>query len=277
MALDGSTLSESYYPIKMPENDAVHMDMGYLDGVVDGQGVVFEHWRALPCPIGKGDATDIRRVHADHSGCSNGFIYEYAGDMVCIFSGNSKNIQLLDMGLVTGSTVHLTLPRFYKDRLDSEVLVAVFDRLYLKTSKAKVIATELFEHNISGSDRAKYPILKVEALYDSHGKKYAEGTDFDVVGGQIVWKAMKQPGMDPTTLKGDTCSIRYHYTPYWYVNQLLHEIRVLRQADETGRAPMAVLIQREYVFENAQNDREAKNPNDPRQAQAPRDGAFGPR
>lgn len=275
MALDHKALVESFIPTDIPIREAVHMDVAYLEGFVDGQGVPFEHFRALPCPIGRDDPFDVRRVHEDHSGCSNGHIYERVGVMTCTFTGNSKSIQQMDMGLVTGATVQLTLPRFYDSDTSKEVSVAPLDRLYLSKQVASVVGTQLFEHNISGKDRLKYPIVLVESLIDNQGNKYTQGEHFDVVGGQIAWRGTSQPGMNPATKRGAVCSVRYRYIPFWYIDRLLHEIRLLRQGPDVVRAPMSVLIQREYFFENEQNDRQTKD--SPRKAVAPRDGAFGPR
>ncbi len=274
MALTDEMAAETFYPINMGNKEAVHLDMQYIDGFVDGQGLLYEHWRAIPCPVGKEDPFDVRKVHTDHSGCSNGFIYVFAGLIVCTSTGNSKSIQALDMGLVTGSTLQITLPRFYADNPDKEVAVAIFDRLYLKDLNAHVVATQLFEHNIGGFDRMRYPITEVELLVDSHGKQYYQGKDFVLAEGTVKWIG-QQPGMNPSTSKGETCSIRYRYVPYWYIHHILHEIRVVRNGPDSIRAPQAALIQREYVFENEQND--PLTPGSTRQATAPRDGSFGPR
>lgn len=275
MPIDEKTYADSFAQIQMGTRDAVHFDVPYFDGVIDGQGLVFQHLRALPCPIGKTDPMDVRHTHADHSGCSNGYIYELAGEMTCIISGGSKRVQALDMGLLTGATLQITVPRFYTDDPKKEVIVAFADRLYLKDNKAKVVATQLFEHNTGGLDRVRRSILEVEHLIDSHGKRYREHEDFRVAGGQIAWTGTRQPGMDPTTNKGEVCSIRYRYTPYWYISHILHEIRVVREGLDSARAPQAALIQREYIFEDEQNDPLA--PSSLRQAPAPRQGSFGVR
>ena len=286
MAIDNDTLAKTYLQIDMPVNDVVHLDMPYTDSVIDGQGVSFIHMRALPCPVGKTDPYDVRKVHADHSGCSNGFVYEEAGEIRCIFVGNSKQFEFMDAGLVTGSTVQVTVPRHYADQPEREVVFAIFDRLYLKqdlygdaTQRIQVVAAHLFEHNVGGMDRLKYPVNVVEHLIDSHGKRYQQGTDFDILGGQIRWNGTRQPGMDPATGKGEVCSVRYRYTPYWYVNHLIHEIRVVRSGDNAVRAPMTALIQREFAFENEQNDQGQRvvGNDDPRQATAPWSGSFGTR
>lgn len=283
MPLDAQTLSDSFI-IDMPAHDTVHMDSDYTDSVVDGQGVVLEHWAALPCPIGKGDPFDVRKMHADHSGCSNGYIYAPRGDLTCIFVANSKQIQALDVGFLIGSSVQVTIPRYYTSDRSKEVVIATLDRLYLKQLDAtstpiNVIAAQLFEHNTSGFDRLKYPANKVEVVVDSHGTQYSEGADFDLISGQLKWRGPRQPGMDPETGKGEVCSARYRYTPYWYVSNLLHEIRLVRNGALTERTPMTAILQREYVFENEQND-QGQRPlgnNSARQATAPRGPSFGPR
>lgn len=272
MTIDSRTIADSYVDISMPTNEAVHMDVDYLDSFVDGQGVVFEHYRALPCPIGRKDPNDSRYVH-NHDGCSHGFIYEKAGEIVCSFGSNSKDIRSLDMGLVTGSTAQLTLALFYRDNPQRPVSVAWGDRFYLKSKVGTVIATEMFEHSITGKERLKYPVVRVETLIDSRGNRYHEGQDFRVENGQLVWNGTNQPGMDPKTRRGETCSVRYQHVPFWYVDRILHEIRLLRQGDDVVRAPMSVLVQREHFFENEQNTKGESS----RQVLAPRDGAFGPR
>ncbi len=275
MAVTDRDLEESFIPIDMQTKEAVHLDLPSMDGFVHGEGLLYEHYRALPCPIGKEDPFDVRKVHEDHSGCSNGFIYEFAGLMVCTSTGNSKSFQNLDMGLVTGSTLQVTIPRYYEDKPEKEVVIAIFDRLFLKEFKAKVVSAQLFEHNVSGMDRLKYSVLEVEHLIDSHGKRYHQGQEFVVAGGQLVWNGPNQPGMNPATGKGEVCSIRYLYTPFWYCHTILHEIRVVRSGPDSVRAPMTALIQREYIFEDEQNDPRA--PVSPRQATAPRNGSFGQR
>lgn len=264
-----------YVQIDMPSTEAIHMDMGYTDGVISGQGLLFEHWQAMPCPVGKDDPYDIRKAHADHAGCSNGNLYYFAGNMVCISTGISKDIRAMDVGVVVGSTMQITVPRFYEGNENKEAVPATSDRLYLKDDNSRVIATQLFEHNISGIDRVKYPIMKVELLIDSHGTRYYQGEHFDLDGGQIRWRGTAQPGMNPATGHGEVCSIRYQYRPYWYIERFLHDLRILRSGEDSVAAPKAALIQREYVYEDERNDPQAAP--SPRQGAAPSHGSFGAR
>jgi hypothetical protein len=275
------TLADSYQLDDNP-SESVHFDVDGFDNAIDKQGVSFVHFRAMPCPVGLSDRYDIRRTHEDHSGCSNGFLYQRAGKIVCPFSGNSKQVQLLDVGILTGSAVQITVPRHYTDKPGESVMLSQFDRLYLADNAALVIAMQRFEANATGLDRLQYPVVEVEHIVDSNGRSY-DHTDYTIESGMIRWTGANRPAPDPKTGKGQICSIRYRYIPYWYVDRLIHEIRVVQATNpETGihgtvRMPYAALIQRENVFENEQNDPQAPNPDSPRQAAAPRRGSFGAR
>jgi hypothetical protein len=279
MPLNEQTLSNSY---QMEHNkDNVFLDPAYFDSTIEGHGVPFVHYRAIPCPVGLGDRYDIRKTHADHSGCSNGFLYELGGEVLCAFTGNSKSQNFTDVGMLSDSSAQISVPRYYSGGLKEEVHLSPMDRLYLKNNNARVIHFQKFEHNQSGRDRTSYPILQVEILVDSDGRRY-DSSDYSIIDGQIVWTGVKRPGMDPSTNKGQVCAVRYRYVPYWYVSRITHEIRLIRASEgdapnDVHRMPYQVVLEREYMYENEQNDIRAPNPNSPRQATAPRSGTFGPR
>jgi hypothetical protein len=280
MALDETTLLASFQ-MNHPK-DNVFLDVDYIDTTIEGHGVKFIHYRAIPCPVGLGDRYDIRKTHSDHAGCSNGFLYEKAGEVLCAFTGNGKNQQFTDVGMLGEASAQVTVPRYYANTDKEEVLLSPMDRLYLAENSARVVHFQKFEHNQTGMDRTSYPILEVETLIDSDGRRY-NSSQFTIIDGQINWTSNVRPGMDPATNKGQVCSIRYRYVPYWYVSRILHEIRLVRASDPTyeantvQRAPYQVVLEREYMFENEQNDVRAPKPDSPRQAVAPRSGTFGPR
>lgn len=259
---------------------AVSFDLEAFDNLVRNHGVRFKHYRAMRCPIGMTDMYDIRRAHESHPGCSNGFIYEYVGDVTCTFlSNNDKNRQVAE-GQIDGSDVQVSAPRFYDNKPDEPVHVVPFDRFYLDDSNILVVNWQLFEHNVSGIDKLKYPVVMVETLVDANGRKYRIG-DFDIQDGRLVWNG-DRPGFDPTAMKGVVCSVRYRYQPYWYVNRMIHEVRVAQVNDPiTGerrpfRTGQLFSLQREYIFENQQADLESPDA-DPRSIRAPGDVTFGAR
>lgn len=255
------------------------MDPLALDSAIRGQGVTLVHWRAQRCPVGLVDQYDIRRPHDDHSGCSNGFTYTKAGEITTLFTGNSENLNLIEPGLLWGSSVQVTFPRFYDAAPDASQVrtqILPFDRVYLKDETIVVYHWQLFEAHASGKEKLSFPVVEVTDLMDNQGNRYGAG-DFIINGGQIIWTGSHRPAIDAV------CSVRYSYRPYYYVKNMLHEIRVVQTDNpitgerNTERMPQAAILQREYVFENTDKDPDAQNPDDPRQVKGPRDGQFGPR
>lgn len=265
-----------------PRGQAVSFDPLAFDDAVRSQGIEFVHWRAMRCPVGLIDQYDTRRPHDDHSGCSNGFLYTRAGKFTALFIGNAMNENQQDLGWLDGSTVQVTLPRYYDGDSQVPVQVAPFDRLYLSEEAVTVPHWQLVEAHASGFDKLSRPAVAVTDLVDNQNQRYGPG-DFELVNGQVHWLSQKQPGQDADVGRGRIYSIRYTYRPYWYVNRVVHEVRVA-QVDNpvTGervamRMPQAVWLQREYVAEKEEKDEQAPDPGSQRQVKGPRDGSFGPR
>jgi hypothetical protein len=257
----------------------VHYDTEAFDVNARSNGVVMEHWRAIRCPLGIGDRFDIRS-HGDHSNCSNGFLYRYAGDITVFFSGNSSSIRLEDVGLVDGSTTQITLPHTY-DNSEEEVAVQHYDRFFLKEMVATSVNTQLVEAHITGYDRLQYQATKVEHIIDANGIEYGVA-DISIENGQVHWlNAARRPQYDAKNNRGTVYAIRYRYQPFWYVKNIVHEVRISRaydhalQQEVVKRLPYAVMLQREYAFEN--EERSLREKADMRDVKSPRNGSFGPR
>lgn len=267
------------YTTNLPQA-AISFDVEAFDRAIRSQGVTFVHWRGMRCPVGMVDQFDTRRPHEDHSGCSNGFIYTRAGKITCLFTGNTTNTSTSDAGHMDGSTVQITLPRFYDDS-EQPVYIAPFDRLYLDEEDIVVVHWQLYEHGAAGKDKLSFPVATVQDLVDNENNRYAAG-DYEIVGGQVAWLSQKRPGLDPETGRGRICAIRYTYRPYWYVKSLPHEVRVTQAANEFGirtvkRMPQYAVIQREFIFEKEEKDEQAPDPESPRQVKSPASGLFGAR
>jgi hypothetical protein len=97
---------------------------------------------------------------------------------------------------------------------------------------------------------------------------------YQVLGGDIVWN----PGMGPAP--GTVYTIWYQYQPFWYVSQLIHEIRVVGTRDYVSgkagvsRMPFAAHLTRENVHRTEEQD--GTEPVERTQA-GPADGGFGVR
>jgi len=272
---------------------AIGFDVEAFDDAIRNQGVRLIHFRAIRCPVGMTDIGDNRRPHPDHSGCSNGFLYERAGSVTALLIGNGNNPSLRDIGFVDGASFTSTFPRQYDDPCvpPKPFYMAPFDRFYLDEEDITVSTWQLVKSNPSGLDKLSFPAVEVERLVDARGESYEQCQDFEIEAGQIRWKpGGRRPGEDVETGRGVIYSIRFRYRPFWYCARMMHEIRVSQQDNQmTGerklvRMQQQCLLNREYLFLNESNDDLALDPRtstskagSPRQQHAPEDGGFGPR
>jgi len=295
--------SNEFIDTVMPHS-AISWDEDAFDAMIRSQGVLLEHFVAMRCPVGMVDIDDNRRPHADHAGCSNGFLYKYFGDITVFFQGNSKQQRLEDYGYTNGASAFATFPRNYDAAGDccggdKTFYVAPFDRFYLKEKKLIVPTWQTLICSGTGTERTAFPIARVVRLVDWRGVEYTLGTDYNInINGQIEWVPGKAPVPDTGGSNKAVISVRYLYRPFWYVARMQHEIRVSQSDEETGtreliRNPQQCVLNREYLFLNAQNEGdvfqsadEARRascstpgtpPNSLRQDQAPDSPGFGPR
>jgi hypothetical protein len=262
-------------------SESVSFDPAAFDELIRTQGVDMEHYRSMLCPVGLIDPDDQRHPREHHASCSNGYIYTFAGNIICSFISNSKEIRQVDIGLIDSSSVTVTFPRYYEksnpNTPDVPVQPTQFDRLYLKDNSITVVTKEKFACSEDGIEKLRYPVVHVIDLIDARAVRYSEGTDFDIVNGRIKWHPGKTPGQDAQSKRGVVCSVRYSYRPFWYVQRMIHEVRVAQVEDDYGqrqtmRFPQQMLIQRETVFENEQADLLAKKTD--RQNPMPNDSAV---
>jgi hypothetical protein len=237
--------------------DDVFFDPVAFEDLITQHGVVFKHFKAITCPLGLVDPNDVIASHSNHVGCSNGFIYTYAGDVTVFISNNSAITNLTEMGLLDGSVISVTFPKNYNNN-DGEVYVQLYDRFFVKDLAALTPNTQLIEANPVGYDKANYEIIKVEQIVDSNGKFYTPDS-YQVQNGQIHWVGNNRPGFDPQVGKGIVYSVRYLYVPYFFCGRLMHEVRLINKRDYVTNAPTVVrapyqaLLNREYYQYKQQN------------------------
>jgi len=271
----------------LPDRYAVTFDFAAFEDLVRSQGLDLVHYVAMRCPGGMTDQYDNRTAH-DHPNCSNGFIYMKAGEMRALFVGNSAQNKQADVGILDYSSAQVTSPIYYDPNscngaTDKKIKVLPFDRIYMKDEKITVETWQLFEASQTGIDKLSFPVCCVEYLIDSSFKRYAADVDFEVRGGNIHWISSNRPGYDIETNKGQICTVRYQYRPYYYVSKMLHEIRVSQGDDlitgerKTATLPQAFVVSREFTFEKQFYDQEGTEPPSPRSVKNPETGQFGPR
>jgi len=251
--------------LKKPPKDLfqVTMDLAKNDDLITQRGVEFEHWVAIPSPIGLKDRGDYRRSGQYDTVTSNGMIYKKAGCFTAAVVSNSKRKRANEGGLVDYSTARMLVPRFYNDKEvadGEEIHLAPGDRVFIKDKEVPVSNYQRMQYNPGGVDRAQFPVKSVQYLIDSTNKDYKCGYHFKIQDGHIKWiDGRDNPGVDPETGKGRVYSLRYKYNAHWYITELPNEVRVIQSTNANGerfpeRMPYSAIIQREYVYYNQNND-----------------------
>lgn len=260
----------------------VRFDIPAFDSFIKENGIVLEHFKAMPCPLGIIDQLDGRSPHHEHGNCSNGYLYFCAGTVTATFTNNSALSTLGEIGIMDGSIVNVTFPRFYDDQPDKQVYIQLYDRFYIKACEVLVPNSQRVEAHLTGIDKMTYIVKAVEKIVDSNNKEYFEG-DFSVQDGNIVWIGQNRPGFDLNVNKGTIYSIRYLYTPFFYASRIMHEVRIARAIDfmsgesSNVRVPYAVALSREYYLYKTENSENGQIEDSRRDLIKPRDGSFGPR
>jgi hypothetical protein len=226
---------------------------------VNDHSVIFEHYSAIPSPIGMKDRGDYRRPDSLDTFSSNGFIYKKADNFNAVLVSNQKGKQPVEGGLYDHSVARLILPRFYCDN-KTPISLLPGDRVYIKDMDIVVANYQKVEYSINNVDYLQFPATSVLSLIDSQNIEYTCGSDFKVTDeGNIKWvQGGNNPGVDPDTGKGRVYGIRYNYKAFFYVDQLINEVRITNDGDssEPSRMPMHVTIQREFVYHNRISNKE---------------------
>lgn len=252
-------------------------DLARGDAFVKSLGADFFHYKAMPSPIGQKDRGDYRRSDGVDTVTSNGMIYRCAGKFTATMTDNSRSQQRTDAGQNDPSHSRLVLPRFYNEVTEGSpekrIYLAPGDRIYTADPHADVLVETYQKMDYEESDNVPlFPIVELDGhITDSRNTEYTENVDFEISpNGNVRWLAgRRNPGIDPDTGKGRIYSIRYRYKAYWYVVQLLKEVRVTNVTTGNVRSPERMpyyaLVVREFVFHNQnkgdeQNELKPKNP-----------------
>lgn len=263
--------------LQFPDKGSVAFDLDEFDNAIASHGLEFSHYRAMVDPVGLLDRYDTRRPGQSNPNSANGMVYTLAGKLIALCTNNTKEARHSNEGgMVDASTAQFTPSRTYLGTC-KRVFLAPYDRLYLSESSVLVTRHELLECSPTGIDRPKFPPIEVLDCIDANGIRYTQDADFEVYDGKIAWKD-RRPGTNPEFQKGTIYAIRYVYRPFWYVQRLIHEIRIVQQEDPlngdrtTVQAPQSAIVQREYVFKD-----EADSVDSQRTQDLPQDGSLSPR
>jgi hypothetical protein len=271
-------------PINLNEVQ-VSFDKEAFMHAIKTHGVYFTHYRSLPDPTGmqsKGDSHAVGNGNLRSN--SDGFIYNKVGEFRALFMLNSNHAQQFPEGHISFATAYVTLPEFYEDCKDEAIILAPYDRLYLKDIEARVVHRQYVEATTVGIDKLQFPATCVEALVDANGVSYKENIDFAITPeGHIKWLTQKRPGWNTAVNRGTVYSIRYRYTPFFVVARIIHEIRVANVTSFTDftnesrkleRMPYQVQVIRENVYYDTNVDPLKPVPAPDRQVEQPIEGAL---
>lgn len=255
----------------------VSFNLPKQDAFVTSHGVQFQHWKAIPSPLGKKERGDYRKSDSFDDQESNGYIYKKSHCFTAVMLNNSKDRKQMDGGQMDAAAARITLPRFYDkdergDSAGDRIYLSPGDRLYIAdpTVDTRVANFQEMTFDPTKDNVAQFPIFCVEYLIDSRGIEHKCDLDFKITQeGNIRWLAGKGPGVDPETGKGRVYSIRYIYHAHWYIVALPNEVRIGNVTDgqvrKEERMPYQAQIVREYVYYNRQNSAKANDYKDPKE------------
>jgi len=218
-------------------------------------GITFVHYAAIPSPIGLKDRGDYRRSDSLDTISENGFIYKKVGEFTGAILGNSKkhDFESGGGGIYDSSTGRIVIPKFYNNS-EKPISLLPGDRIYAKDIELRVDNYQRAEFNPKSVDYLQFPAKCVSHLIDSQNTEYVEGRHFKIdKDGNVKWiKGQKNPGIDSDTGEGRVYAIRYTYVAFWYISQLINEIRITNSGTnkEPERMPYHAVIQREYIYHN---------------------------
>jgi hypothetical protein len=264
-------------------------DLNRLDAFVQSLGTTFLHFVAVPSPIGLNDKGDYRRNNGEVDVItSNGYIYTLAGKFTAVLTGNQKNqTRPTEGGLFDSAQANLVCPRFYDQKqqafsgLDGaeccgeeptkseRIYFAPGDRLYHVDAQADDLVPnkEMINFSYDSENVPMFPIKRIAGpVVDSRGIYYKEGVDFKISErGNIDWSGgVSNPGIDPDTGSGRTYSIRYLYRAFYYVTQILREVRITdvthNGVRSSERMSEFIQVQREYLYHNINRGGELNKP-----------------
>lgn len=246
--------------------DQVKFSPNGSETFVDGNALSFKHWVALPDPLYNKNIGGIRNTLGEVQNSQflvgetrfvreNGFLYICMGTVRGVYTSNNKKLQHAPGGEMVHDTAMLTINRCYVDS-NQKVAISEYDKLIPLHFPQDFYSVnwEKIQHNHKGGvDTLQFPAKAIQWIMDSTGKIFNHGVDFTINdNGNLKWIG-KTPGIDPDTQEGRIFSIRYMYSPYYYVSSIPHNIRIEPRIGPTGQAtykisPLTISVQAEYLF-----------------------------
>jgi len=245
----------SSFPLLIPDPSLKGVP---FDQLLQNRGIRFTHRLATPCPNMNAVADNNHDPQCPHCD-GNGIMYYREKEIWGVFQSNSlqKNFEM--QGLWEIGTAVITLPTYYPDGTAAEF--NTFDQLVLEDTSVRLWELKDYETRSDNSHQMRYPIEKVDfcgAVKDDQKVEFIEGTDFNIVNGNMEWVAGKEPDYDPITQLGEVLSIAYFAKPVYNVLQHMREIRMSQElvggVKQPVRLPQQILVKRDFLANPPETD-----------------------
>ena len=238
----------SPFPLHIPD---VSLKGAAFDQLIKNRGIRFLHRRAAPCP-------NINNVEdGGHNPLcpicdSNGLLYYAETEIWGLFYSNSLEKNFEQQGMWEIGTAVVTLPTEYSDGSQAEF--NTYDQLVIPDFTVRVWELIEYEPTSNRQQQMRYPIVNTDYVGGAVNDiliEFVEGTDFNIVGGNIEWVAGKQPVYDSSTGRGDVIVVNYFCNPVYNVLQQMRELRISQEMEDgakiSKRLPQQVLVRRDFL------------------------------
>lgn len=251
------TSNSKQQPSMMPVNITdVSLNKQSFDQLLANRGIRFIHRKAVPCVNMK--SLDDNSHNPNCTICSgNGYYYYEEREVYGIFTSNSLQKNFEQQGFWEIGTAVVTVPSEYADGVQCEL--AMYDQLRIPDFTVRMQESQEYRPTSSNQQSMRYPINTIEFMSSVENGAlviYVNGTDFNIVDGNIEWVLGNTPGYDATRDSGSVYNIVYYSNPTYVVMNHMRELRVTQQliggVKTAIRLPQQVLVKRDFL----------KNPSD---------------
>lgn len=223
-----------------------------FDQLANNRGIRFIHHRAAPCP----NMTSIDDNNHDPR-CpvcdGNGIMYYCAKEIYGLFVSNSLEKNFEQQGMWEIGSAVITFPAEYEDGEVAEF--NTYDQLEIPDFPVRLWQMLEWDDRPDKSIKLRYPVDTVDVVTSVRNQvryDFIEGTDFNVVNGQIVWIAGQEPNYDNVKERGEVFTVVYHANPVYNVLQQLRELRITQELVNgqkiARRLPQQILVKRDFLL-----------------------------
>lgn len=245
---DRPNQTSSPMPINIQD---VSLNKQSFDQLLQNRGIRFIHRKAVPCVNMR--SLDDNSHNPNCTICDgNGMYYYEEREIYGIFTSNSLQKNFEQQGFWEIGSAVVTLPTEYADGTQCDL--SMYDQLVIPDFTTRMWEHKEYYPTDNNQQRMRYPINTFEFLSsveDGSLVSYIEGTDFNIVNGNIEWIDGNTPSYDATTDRGSVYNIVYYANPVYVVLNHMRELRISQQLIAGQkiaiRMPQQILVKRDFL------------------------------